>query len=100
MPNEDHLRYAALGHPVRLDVCRRIAASGAVGVTPGALADAIGIPPNLVSHHLRLLLVAGLLTVERSGRENFYRAVPGALVDAGGALLELGSMAARAPVRS
>ena len=87
------IRLAALGQVTRLSMCRRIAETGSAGLRPGALAEAEGIPPNLVSHHLRPLVAAGLLTADKVGREIVYRVVPSALTGVAGELLDLGMKA-------
>jgi len=51
--------YACLGDPV----------------SSGVLAAALGLSPSLVSHHLRLLKAARILTNVRRGRQIFYSAV-------------------------
>ena len=38
----------------------------------GEMADRLGLSGSLVSHHLRLLRAARLLTAERRGRQVFY----------------------------
>jgi len=88
-------RLAALGQTTRWSMFRRIAEAGVAGLTPGILAQAEAIPPNLVSHHLRPLTAAGLLTSEKVGREIRYRVSPGPVATLAGELLELASAAAR-----
>ena len=87
------MRLAALGQATRLSMCRRISEAGGTGLRPSVLAEAEGIPANLVSHHLRPLVAAGLLTAERVGREVVYRVVPSALAEAAGDLLDMGMKA-------
>jgi len=41
-------------------------------VSVGATAEMLAISPSLVSHHLRLLRAARLLTADRRGRQVFY----------------------------
>mgnify|MGYP003352920877 CR=1 FL=1 len=65
---------AALAHPCRLDAFRALVVAGAQGLTPGAMAEALGIPPNTLSFHLKELTHAGLVTQERSSRNIIYRA--------------------------
>ena len=89
------IRLAALGNATRLSMCRRIVASGIRGATPGDLARDEGIPPNLVSHHLRPLVAAGLLVAEKVGRNIVYRATPAALAEVGGEILDMAARSAR-----
>ncbi|HSC62535.1 MAG TPA: metalloregulator ArsR/SmtB family transcription factor [Caldimonas sp.] len=65
---------AALAQPVRLQVFRALVVTGASGLTPGAMADGLGIPPNTLSFHLKELTHAGLVTQERASRNIIYRA--------------------------
>jgi len=44
-------------------------------VSSGILAEGLGLSPSLVSHHLRLLKAARILTNVRRGRHIFYSAV-------------------------
>ena len=64
---------AALGHPIRLGLFRRLVAAGEAGIGPVALGALSKIPRNLVSYHLRPLVAAGLVTSERRGRDVAYR---------------------------
>lgn len=48
--------------------------TGQAGLTPGAMAEGLGIPPNTLSFHLKELAHAGLVTQERASRNIIYRA--------------------------
>jgi DNA-binding transcriptional ArsR family regulator len=65
---------AALAQPVRLQVFRALVVSGQAGLTPGMMAEALDIPTNTLSFHLKELSHAGLVTQERSSRHIIYRA--------------------------
>src|SRR5258706_15631968 len=65
---------AALAQPIRLQVFRALVVTGRTGLTPGAMAEGLGIPPNTLSFHLKELTHAGLVTQERSSRNIIYRA--------------------------
>ena len=65
---------AALAQPVRLQVFRALVVRGRTGLTPGAMAEGLGIPPNTLSFHLKELTHAGLVTQERASRNIIYRA--------------------------
>jgi DNA-binding transcriptional ArsR family regulator len=65
---------AALAQPVRLQVFRALVVRGATGLTPGTMAEALDIPPNTLSFHLKELTHAGLVTQERASRNIIYRA--------------------------
>lgn len=65
---------AALAQPVRLKVFRALVVRGQEGLTPGAMAEGLGIPANTLSFHLKELTHAGLVTQERASRNIVYRA--------------------------
>jgi ArsR family transcriptional regulator, arsenate/arsenite/antimonite-responsive transcriptional repressor len=65
---------AALAQPVRLQVFRRLVVAGEQGATPGALAEALGVPSSSLSFHLKELAHAGLVSQERASRHLIYRA--------------------------
>lgn len=57
--NRLRIIYACLGHEV----------------SAGSLAQQLSLSPSLVSHHLRLLKSARILSSERKGRQIFYCAI-------------------------
>ncbi len=65
---------AALAQPIRLQVFRALVVVGDTGLTPGAMAEGLGIPANTLSFHLKELVHAGLVTQERASRNLVYRA--------------------------
>lgn len=74
------LAFRALGDPTRLEIVELLAVQD---LSPHALAEVLGIPGNLLAHHLKVLEAAGL--VERShsqhdGRRTYVTLVGGALV--------------------
>ena len=68
---------AALAQPIRLQVFRALVVTGQAGLTPGAMAEGLGIPQNTLSFHLKELTHAGLVTQERASRNIIYRAAFG-----------------------
>ena len=71
--------YAALGDPGRLAVVDALALGDR---SPGELGAALGMPSNLLAHHLRLLEQAGVIERGRSEadrRRSYVRLVPAAL---------------------
>jgi ArsR family transcriptional regulator len=68
---------AALAQPVRLQVFRALVVAGPRGMTPGTMAEGLGISPSALSFHLKELTNAGLLTQERASRNQIYRAAFG-----------------------
>jgi DNA-binding transcriptional ArsR family regulator len=65
---------AALAQPHRLRVFRALVAAGPPGMTAGALAEAVGLPPNTLSFHLKELSHAELVAQQRDGRFLIYSA--------------------------
>ena len=64
----------ALGHPMRLRVFRALVVAGESGLTPGTMAEGLGIGATALSFHLKELSTAGLVTQQRDGRYLVYRA--------------------------
>lgn len=65
---------SALAHEARLRVFRALVVAGPEGLTPGALAEQLGVAPNALSFHLKELSHAELVSQERQGRNVLYRA--------------------------
>lgn len=65
---------AALAQEVRLRVFRELVVAGPAGLTPGDLAQVLGVSPSGLSFHLKELTHAGLVSQERDGRHLIYRA--------------------------
>lgn len=64
---------AAMAQAQRLRVYRALVGAGSSGLTPGALAATLGLPPSTLSFHLKELVHADLADVEREGRHLIYR---------------------------
>jgi ArsR family transcriptional regulator len=77
-------RFKALGDPTRLAIVSQLA--GADEVCVCHLVPDAGLSQPTISHHLRLLRDAGLVTSERRGTWAYYRLVPEALAELAGAL--------------
>ncbi|MEP6990664.1 MAG: metalloregulator ArsR/SmtB family transcription factor [bacterium] len=71
------LRFRALGDETRLWL---LALLRNAERTVADLMDDTGLGQSLVSHHLRTLRQAGLVTTRREGRWMHYRIVPAALM--------------------
>lgn len=65
---------AALAHGMRLRIFRLLVVAGPAGLTPGAIAEELEVPPATLSFHLKELANAQLLSQEREGRNLIYRA--------------------------
>jgi ArsR family transcriptional regulator len=71
--------FKALGDPTRVRLVSLIAAHEGAEACVCDLTDPVGLSQPTVSHHLKQLVDAGLLTREQRGRWSFYRVVDGAL---------------------
>ena len=65
---------AALAHASRLAVFRWLVEAGPDGANAGEIAQALDLPANTLSFHLKALSQAGLVGAEPSGRFVRYRA--------------------------
>ncbi|CAM3826025.1 ArsR/SmtB family transcription factor [Polynucleobacter arcticus] len=65
--------FLALGQESRLNIFRLIVQRGELGLTPGEIIEKLGIPNATLSFHLKELVQANLLLVERQSRHLIYR---------------------------
>lgn len=65
---------AALGHPVRLAVLRFVVQGGESGVPAGEIQSHVDMPASTLSHHLKRLVDAGMLTSRSEGTFHYYTA--------------------------
>lgn len=65
---------AALAHETRLAVFRMLVQAGPDGLTPGGIAETLGIAAPPLSFHLKELSHAGLIAARRDGRKIYYSA--------------------------
>ena len=80
--------YRALGDPTRLEVFRLIAAqTGPLCVCD--IVDRFDVSQPTISHHLKILRDAGLVTVSRRGVWAYYAVDPSGLALLRGALAEI-----------
>ena len=70
---------SALGHPVRLKILRRVVQAGIAGAVAGDIQAHVDMPASTLSHHLKRLVDAGLLSTRQEGTYNFYAAQYAAL---------------------
>ena len=72
-------RFAALGDPVRLRLVSLLANAEGGAVCVCDLTEPVHRSQGTVSHHLKVLSRAGLVTSEKRGRNVWYTVVPSAL---------------------
>jgi DNA-binding transcriptional ArsR family regulator len=65
---------SALGHPVRLQILRFVVQAGADGAAAGDIQSHVGLPASTLSHHLKRLVDAGMLTSRAEGTFHYYAA--------------------------
>ena len=83
--SRDAVRVArALGDPTRFELLRRIAERGEICCRD--LTALLGLSQATISHHLRILSEAGLVTSRRAGQFSYFRVRPGALAAYGRSL--------------
>jgi ArsR family transcriptional regulator len=72
-------QFAALADPVRLRLLSLLATASGGSVCACELVGPAGKSQPTVSHHLKVLSEAGLVTSDRRGRNIWYAVVPAAL---------------------
>ncbi|RFA18269.1 ArsR/SmtB family transcription factor [Subtercola boreus] len=76
----------ALADPSRLRLLSLVAAHEGGEACVCDLTDPLGLSQPTVSHHLKVLVDAGYLSVQKRGTWHYYGLVPGALDSAAGLL--------------
>lgn len=66
---------AALGHPVRLSILRYVVQGDAGGTAAGDIQGHVDVPASTLSHHLKRLVDAGLLSTRYEGTYHYYAAI-------------------------
>ena len=64
----------ALGHPVRLKILRFVVQAGVEGAAAGDIQSHVDLPASTLSHHLKRLVDAGVLSTRLEGTFHFYAA--------------------------
>jgi ArsR family transcriptional regulator, arsenate/arsenite/antimonite-responsive transcriptional repressor len=67
--------FRVLGEPARLQLLSLIAAQPSEEVCACELVESLGLSQPTVSHHLKVMYAAGLLTKQRRGNWIYYRIV-------------------------
>lgn len=78
--------FKALGDPRRVKLLSLIAAAPDGEACICDLTEPVGLSQPTVSHHMKLLVEAGLTTRERRGKWAYYRVAPQALAALAGAI--------------
>jgi len=65
---------AALGHPLRLAILRFVVQGGAAGVSAGEIQAHVDLAASTLSHHLKRLVDAELLSSRPEGTFHYYTA--------------------------
>ena len=68
-------RFAALGSEQRLEVLRVLVRAGDDGVPIGVLGQRVGITGSTLTHHMKILVAAGLARQQKQGRSVICAAV-------------------------
>lgn len=72
-------KFKAIGDPTRLRLLSLVAANAGNGACVCDLTGPVNLSQPTVSHHLKVLVEAGILTRSKRGTWSFYAIVPGAL---------------------
>lgn len=80
----------ALAEPNRLRLVSLVAAHDGAEACICDLTEPVGLSQPTVSHHMKILVDAGLLEREQRGKWAYYRLVPGALDAVAGLLVNTG----------
>jgi ArsR family transcriptional regulator len=83
----------AIADPARLRLISLVAAHEDQEACVCDLVDPVGLAQPTVSHHLKVLVDAGILTRQQRGRWAYYRVVPGTLDDIAQLLSTRGALA-------
>jgi DNA-binding transcriptional ArsR family regulator len=67
-------RLEALGNPTRLRIYRALVRAGDPGLSVGKLQSRLSVPASTLSHHLKALIIVGLVTQERDATTLICRA--------------------------
>ncbi len=65
---------SAVGHPVRLQILRFVVQAGTGGAVAGSIQMHTDLPASTLSHHLKRLVDAGVLSARTDGRFHYYAA--------------------------
>jgi ArsR family transcriptional regulator, arsenate/arsenite/antimonite-responsive transcriptional repressor len=92
--------FRVLGEPARLQLLSLIAAQPSKEVCACELVESLGLSQPTVSHHLKVMYEAGLLSKERRGTWIYYRIVQAQLVSLREVLAQIPNIAGVAEFRA
>jgi ArsR family transcriptional regulator, arsenate/arsenite/antimonite-responsive transcriptional repressor len=72
--NDAASRLEALGNPTRLRIYRALVRAGDPGLSVGKLQGRLSVPASTLSHHLKSLIIVGLITQQRDATTLICRA--------------------------
>ena len=72
--NEASKIFEALAADIRLDIFRLLVKNAPEGLVAGEIAQLLEIPPTNLSFHLKAVVHSGLVSAEREGRFQRYKA--------------------------
>lgn len=79
--------FKAMGDPTRVKLLSLIAAAEGGEACICDMTDPVGLSQPTVSHHMKLLVDAGLVTREQRGKWAYFRVAPGQLLSLANALV-------------
>ncbi|WP_165895202.1 metalloregulator ArsR/SmtB family transcription factor [Sphingomonas sp. PP-CC-3G-468] len=82
---------SALAQSTRMRVFVMLTRAGDAGMGSSEIADAVGVPRNLMSSHLAILSKAGIILARKAGRSVTYTAVREIVIALGDHLRDLGA---------
>ncbi|MBK8257878.1 MAG: helix-turn-helix transcriptional regulator [Polyangiaceae bacterium] len=79
----DHFaaQLGALGNPVRLAILRFVVQAGPSGASAGAIQEEVELPASTLSHHLKRLVEAGILSSRLESTFHYYSVEYSALTE-------------------
>ncbi|MCG8414221.1 MAG: metalloregulator ArsR/SmtB family transcription factor [Pseudomonadales bacterium] len=70
---DESQQFAALGHPLRLQVFQLVIAHGEEGLPAGQIASTLDVPASTLSSHLKTLQQVNLLAATRDQQKLIYK---------------------------
>lgn len=74
------IKFESLSSETRLDIFRLLLKHGEAGLVAGEIAEALSLPNTNLSFHLKALVHANMISVEKEGRYLRYKALIGEML--------------------